>query len=124
MRVIELRQNVLYRFLFAPVHLTVIELTTQFEKGVQSRGRTTYRKGGQDVDQYPFVGGQVGEDVLHRPDPTCTWRFPRCFREALKSLEYRLLSILQNISCVHRTFLSSSFRFNVRSPHLPLCRCG
>ena len=75
---------------------------------VQDRGRTTSSKGGQDVDQYPFVGGQMGDDVLDGPDPTCSWGFPRGFGEAIDGLENRLLSIFQNIDCIHWMFLSSS----------------
>src|SRR5438309_2220019 len=107
MCVIELRQNLLYRFLFTPVHLGIVELASQFNKGVQSRSGTAIREGGQDIDQHLFVGGKVSNDILDRPDTTCSWHFPRIFGEAIESREYRWLSILQNACCVHDSILSA-----------------
>ncbi len=50
MCVIELRQNVLDRFRFTPAYLAIVELTSLFDKGVQSGGRATAGEGGQYID--------------------------------------------------------------------------
>src|SRR5579864_258536 len=107
MRVIEFRQNFLHRFLFTPAHFAIVELASQLNIGVQSRSGTAIREGGQDIDQHLFVGGEVSDDVLDRPDTTCSWSFPGAFGEAIDGLEDGGLSILQNVCCVHVSILSA-----------------
>src|SRR5258706_3401931 len=107
MRVIEFRQNLLYRFLLTPAHFAMVELTCQRNKGVQSRSGAATCESGQDIDQHLFVGGKVSNDVLDRPDTACSWSFPGIFGEAIDGREYCGLSILQNVCCVHVSILSA-----------------
>src|ERR1700687_3372422 len=108
MCVIKLCQNFLHSLCLTFVHLAIIELTTQFNISVKNRGRIFAHNSGQYVYQHLLVGSEMGNDIFDRPYPTCARCFPSSFREAIDSLEYRLLPIFQNVCCVHEMVLSCS----------------
>src|SRR5579859_6765688 len=101
MRIIELRQHLLDCFCVPLAHLSVVELLSQFNITLQHRRGTPTRIALQDIDQHLFVGCEVGNNVLHRPSPTCSWLLPFRFWQTIDGLQCCALSIFQNVPCVH-----------------------
>src|SRR6266702_4846042 len=54
-----------------------------------------------------FVGGQVSDDILHRPytaDASCV---PGRFGQTLHGPQHSTMPIFQYVRCIHRYFLSA-----------------
>src|SRR5437764_845080 len=107
--VIELIENLSHCSPFAFLHLSVVKLTAQFDKPVQVGCSVLTDKRRQYIYQDLFVGNEVGDDVLDRPDAACACCLPLAFGEAFGRLECRLVTVLQNVICVHWLFLSFCF---------------